>query len=62
MINLYARLGILPTATVDEIQQAIKREERKLSIEDLKKCQEWLLNPENAPNTRLDCMENILKY
>lgn len=46
MINLYARLGILPTATVDEIQQAIKREERKLSIEDLKKCQEWLLNPE----------------
>lgn len=46
MINLYARLGILPTATTEEIQQAIKREERKLSIEDLKKCQDWLLNPE----------------
>lgn len=46
MINLYARLGILPTATHDEIVQAIKLHERKLSIEDLKKCQEWLLNPE----------------
>lgn len=47
MINLYEKLGILPTATIPEIRAAVKQNERKLTLEDLKKINEWLLIPDN---------------
>lgn len=48
MINLYERLNILPTATEKEIQAAMKKaaQEQRMELEELKKCQQWLLNPE----------------
>lgn len=48
MINLYEKLGILPTATTHEIQNAMRKaaSNQSLTLEELQKCKEWLLNPE----------------
>ncbi|SSY81058.1 hypothetical protein [Alysiella crassa] len=48
MINLYEKLGILPTATTHEIQNAIRKaaSSQSLTLQELQKCKEWLLNPE----------------
>lgn len=48
MINLYEKLGILPTATTHQIQNAMRKaaSNQSLTLEELQKCKEWLLNPE----------------
>lgn len=42
MINLYAKLGIKPTATQDEIKRAMQRaaQSQKISLDELQKCKQ----------------------
>lgn len=43
MINLYAILGIEPTATASQIQTALTRQQNQLDPKTIKAVQEWLL-------------------
>lgn len=49
MVNLYQLLGIETTASIQEIQRAIARQElyKTLSPEAINKCKVYLLHPEN---------------
>ena len=48
MINLYALLGIRFDASPVDIQSAMKKaaQNQTMTLEQLQKCKEWLLNPE----------------
>lgn len=46
MINLYAILGIEPTATASQIQATLTRQQNQLDPKTIKAVQEWLLVPD----------------
>ncbi|SUA36824.1 Uncharacterised protein [Neisseria mucosa] len=47
MENYYELLGIVSSATKDEIERALRRaaEQQTLDLDEIKKCREYLLNP-----------------
>ena len=47
MENYYELLGIVSSATKDEIERALRRaaEQQTLDLDEIKQCREYLLNP-----------------
>lgn len=60
-VNLYALLGVEPTATETEIVKAMRQlaQLQLVSLEDLKLCKDTLLNPEERKNTMRSYLLNI---
>lgn len=62
-VNLYALLGVEPTATETEIVKAMRQmaQHQLISLDDLKLCKNTLLDPEARKNTMRSYLQNALR-